>query len=315
MPKILVRRDAVDSIWRGIVGTLPSTHPSIVVFSDLDDVLLDPHLPRFATAARAIRELALDDTALVLCSGKTRAELEFVQQKLDIRQPFICENGGAVFIPEGYFSFDIPAARRRAGYQAVEFGRPYDDVVAALHRTAQRLRIQVLGFSDMSVEQVARECRLPLLQARLAKLREYEEPFRTPAASASARVRLFKALYAANFRCTSGESFDRVGASIDRHVGVDLLSSLYRYGREDITTVGVTVARPDDSLLQFVDYAIRVQDHDTVLSTIDVVDWAEAIADAVQTLRRRRTPRVSVHDGEVCSTIHVEVDIDEWTRH
>ena len=213
-----------------------------------------------------LRELALDDTALVLCSGKTRAELEFVQQKLEIRQPFICEHGGAVFIPVGYFAFDVPAARSRAGYQVVELGRPYGHVVEVLHRTADRLRIRVVGFSDMSIEEVARECHLPLLQARLAKLREYEEPFRAPDASANARLRLFKALYAAHFRCTTGGSFDRVGA-VESDVGVDLLSGLYRCGRDDITTVGLAHTVPEDNLLQRVDYAIRVPDEDTVAGT------------------------------------------------
>lgn len=76
---------------------------SIVVFSNVDGVLRAPHTQAFTTAAAVLKQLSFDDTALVLCSGKTRAELECVQQRLVITQPFICENGGAVIIPNGYF--------------------------------------------------------------------------------------------------------------------------------------------------------------------------------------------------------------------
>ena len=232
--------------------------PSIVVFSDVD-----ARPARSAHAAvhhgrRRAQATRVDDTALVLCSGKTRAELEFVQQKLDITHPFICENGGAVLIPDGYFRFDVPNTRSLAGYQAVEFGRAYADVVDILHRTADRLRIEIVGFSDMSIEEVARECRLPLLQARLAKLREYEEPFRLR----SELRGMVAAVQGAARREPSWQGrgrFDRVGAPVDSAVGVNLLNSLYRRGRGDVTTVGVTHTTPDDNLLRLVDHAIMLR--------------------------------------------------------
>jgi len=60
----------------------------------------------------------------------------------------------AVLIPDGYFSFEVPCDRRLPGYHVIEFGRPYAEVVEVLHRTADRLEIGVVGFSDQSVEQV-----------------------------------------------------------------------------------------------------------------------------------------------------------------
>lgn len=268
--------------------------PSIVVFSDVDGVLREPHAPAFTKAAAALRQLALDDTALVLCSGKTRAELEFVQQKLDITHPFICENGGAVIIPNGYFDFDIPNTRSVAGYQAVEFGRAYAEVVDILRRTANRLRIGIVGFSDISIEEVATECRIPLLQARLAKLREYEEPFRFVDRAPAARSRLVKALDAASLRVREGGRFDRVGAPVDIAVGVNLLKSLYRRARGDVISVGVTHTTPDDNLLRLVDHSILAADDDPDAEAINVIDWAEAIVDRVKELRGKRTTSRSV---------------------
>ena len=60
----------------------------------------------------------------------------------------------------------------------IQFGRPNAEVVTALHHLAGRLGVSVLGFSDMSVAEVALDYEVPLLQARLAKLRDYSELFR-----------------------------------------------------------------------------------------------------------------------------------------
>lgn len=262
---------------------------SIVVFSDVDGVLRAPHTQAFTTAAAALKQLCFDDTALVLCSSKTRAELEFVQQRLDITQPFICENGAAVLIPSGYFDFHVANSRDVAGCQAIEFGRTYADVVDMLHRTADRLRIELVAFSDMSIEEVARECRLPLLQARLAKLREYEELFRLIDPSSSARARLFKALEGVNLRGREGGRFDRVGAPIAVAIGTNLLSGLYRRGRGEVITVGVTDTTSDDNLLRLMNHVIRVRPDEPSGEPIDVVDWAESIVDRVRELCGKHT--------------------------
>lgn len=275
--------------------SLPPIGSRIVVFSDVDGVLRAPHGPVFTTAAAVLKQLALDDAALVLCSGRTRAELEFVQQKLDITHPFICENGGAVIIPSGYFDVEVPDARGVGGWRAVEFGRAYADVIDILHRTANRQRIEIVGFSDMSIEEVATECQLPLLEARLAKLREYEEPFRLVDPSMAVRSRLFKALDAASLRAREGRPFHRASAPVDSTVGMKLLTGLYQRGRAGLITVGVTNTAPDTNttpdtnLFRFVDHAILAADHNPGEESVDVVDWAEAIVDRVRQLREKRT--------------------------
>jgi hypothetical protein len=45
------------------------------------------------------------------------------------------------------------------------------DVVATLHRTAANLRVAIVGYSDMSVEEVARECQVTLLIGEAARIR------------------------------------------------------------------------------------------------------------------------------------------------
>ena len=113
--------------------------------------------------------LARNDIPLVLCSGKTRAQLESVHQLIGIRHPFICEHGAAAFIPPGYFS-RVPDGRSVAGYHVVEFGRSYRDVLERFHLAAARARVDVVGFNDMSIEEVASRCGLSLMEARARQI-------------------------------------------------------------------------------------------------------------------------------------------------
>ena len=231
---------------------------SIVVFCHLDDTLFEPRtLAIDASTRRAFERIGHEHVPLVFCSSKTRTELELIQQELGISQPFICENGAAVFIPRGYFGFSVGPAIGVAGYDVVEFGRPYAEVVTLLHRAADRLGIQVVGFSDMSVEEVALDCDVPLLQARLAKLREYSEPFRVIDLKPDALARLRMALRVAGLECTSRGRYEHVGA-FHRDLGGQFLRSLYKHARGDVLTVAFGDSRGAAPLLRHADVPLVV---------------------------------------------------------
>ncbi len=90
--------------------------PPIVVFSDLDDTLFEPHAFSVdASARRALNRLERQQLPLVFCSSRTRAEIELIQQELGINHPFVSENGAAVFLPRGYFAFRAARVHRRCG--------------------------------------------------------------------------------------------------------------------------------------------------------------------------------------------------------
>jgi mannosyl-3-phosphoglycerate phosphatase family protein len=266
---------------------MPSPLP-VVVFSDVDGVLCDPHTPAFADAARALSSLAPSSASLVLCSKKTRAEVESIQQALGIHHPFVCESGGAAFVPTGYFGFDLPHAREVAGYQAVEFGRGQREILPALRRAARRAGVDMVAFSDLSVDEVARHCQLSLLQARLAKLLEYGERFRVCDRRANARRRLFDALQALRLRCVAGEHYDYVGAPVENSVGVALLRTLYQRAHGAVVTVGLADAQADDNVLHLVDRRVIVGDERPECGGIDVAGWARAIVEAVEEVRGAR---------------------------
>jgi mannosyl-3-phosphoglycerate phosphatase len=235
-----------------MTGRLP------ILFTDLDGTLLDHDSYSFEAAGDALARVRQARVPLVLCSSKTRMEIEGVQDRLDSFHPFVSENGAAVFIPPGYFPFAIPEARERAGYLVLEFGRPYHEVVDLLHRTAARVKVPVVGFSDMSVREVAAACGLSLLDARLAKRREYDEPFRVVNGTPASRDRLLRALRRAGLRCVGGGRFDHVTGCADKGTSVAALQELYRRATRAVVTVGLGDGLNDVPLLRAVDIPVVV---------------------------------------------------------
>jgi mannosyl-3-phosphoglycerate phosphatase len=230
----------------------------LVIFSNLDGVMLDRTTLSPDGARQALALLAANRIPLVLFSSRTRAEIELLQEKLGIHHPFISENGAAVYIPAGYFREAPPNASVRSGYHVIELGIPYRDVVSTLHRLARQLRVGIESFSQMSVEEVARACGASLLDARLAKLRDHAEPFRFTDATPKARARLLHALQAAGFLSVFDGRFYHALARVDLAARVRLLRSCYGEGRQ-VVTVGLADRMEDLGVLQEVDLPIIVQ--------------------------------------------------------
>jgi len=277
---------------------------AIVIFCDLDDTLFEPHA--FAadrSADGACDRIEREQLPLVLCSSKTRAEIALIQRQLGIRHPFICENGAAVFVPRGYFGVGVAQAHQIAGYEVIEFGKPYKEVVATLQHAVHRLDIQVVGFNDMSVEDVAIDCELTLLQARLAKLREYNEPIRFVDAKPASVPKLLKALRTAGLGCTSRGRYHYVGA-IRRGLGERFLRGLYtQLLGGDIVTVAFGDHSSALPLLRQADVPVIVESvgtDETQRLVADVPDahlstaasvgaWADLILEISAAVQRRHS--------------------------
>src|SRR6478736_2987735 len=94
--------------------------PNLIVYTDLDCSLLDGTTYSYEAAIPALTALREQGIPLVLVSSKTRAEMEPLRQRLDLRDPFTVENGGAVSVPQGLFDFPLGRMRTRSSYQVIE---------------------------------------------------------------------------------------------------------------------------------------------------------------------------------------------------
>src|SRR5512144_2661832 len=97
----------------------------LVIVTDLDGTLLDARDYSRAGASATLARLQRDEVPVVICSSKTRAEIERCRNEAVPDHPFISESGSALFVPDGYFPFEVPGTRRIPGHSVLEFGWRY----------------------------------------------------------------------------------------------------------------------------------------------------------------------------------------------
>ena len=229
----------------------------LVVFTDLDGTLLDARTYSFDAARPALERLRATLTPLVLVTSKTRAEVEFWRRRLGNGDPFIVENGGAIFLPEGTFPWKVEKTEVRDGYEVVELGERHERLVDALQNASRETGCAVASFHSMNAEEVARRCDLPVEQARLAKVREYDEPFEI--LDESRREELLGAIERRGYRWTRGGRFHHVIGSSDKARAVEMLRDLYARADGMTRTIGLGDAPNDAGFLNAMDEAVLIR--------------------------------------------------------
>ncbi len=232
-----------------------------VVFTDLDGTLLDSETYSWEAARPAIEQLRMCNIPWVIVTSKTRAEVEWWREQMGNCHPFIVENGGAAFVPVGYFSFQIPGAQQRDSYEVLEWGTSYAELVADLEIASRTSRCSVRGFHDMSGAEVSSTCSLPLEQAVLAKLREYDEPFRILEPGRASQ--LLHAVEERGLRWTKGGRFWHVTGANDKAVAVIALQRLYERAFGPVGTIGLGDAANDASFLRVVAVPVLIRSRET----------------------------------------------------
>ena len=231
----------------------------LVIVTDLDGTLLDPVTYAIGPAVGALRRVMDLGVPLVLSSSKTRAEIEAIRSRIGIGGPFVVENGGAIVAPAGYFVRPVPGAVIGDERFVLELGRPYTEVVDILKNVAVAEGVTVVGFSDMTVREVAVDCGLSLLDAQLAKLRQYDEPFKLLGADLGARSRFLKALRRHGVRVVSGGRYDHATGDADKGQAVSALRTLFAERDGRVTLIGLGDGLNDMSMLRAVDRPVIVK--------------------------------------------------------
>ena len=228
-----------------------------LVITDMDGTLLDHHTYSFEHAKPALDTLRRRRIPVVLCTSKTRAEVEVWRGLLGNNDPFIVENGGAVFIPSGYLPFPVSSAQTVEGYDVLQLGTPYSTLVAALGEAARDSGCRVRGFSDMTVREVAETCGMNVEEATLAKRRDYDEPFLIRDSNRAGV--LLAAIEKRGLHWTRGGRFHHIIGENDKAKAVELLVSFYQELDPLLITIGLGDGPNDVSFLLNVDIPILIR--------------------------------------------------------
>ncbi|MEM7008350.1 MAG: mannosyl-3-phosphoglycerate phosphatase [Thermodesulfobacteriota bacterium] len=232
--------------------------PKVVIFTDLDATLLDHNTYSFKAAAQALELIKSKQIPLILCSSKVRAEIEYYQDLLNIKCPFISENGGGIFIPKDYFSLEFRFDRELGNYKVVELGTQREKLIQTLESISKQTGVKIRGFSQMSVSEIAQLSGLDENIAKLAVQRDYSEPCIIDNDEENNET-IAEEINLNGYRHTRGGRFHHILGGNDKGKAVEMLTNIYRAEFVDVKTVALGDSLNDLPMLKVVDIPILVQ--------------------------------------------------------
>lgn len=233
--------------------------PNYVIFSDLDGTLLDHNTYSFNAAREALELVETKGIPLVLCTSKTRGEIEYYRNLLNNDHPFISENGGGIFILKDYFQIEFNYDRLVDGYKVIEIGTTREKLTACLKSIEDETGVKINGFSQMTSTEIAQLTGLEEDMAKLAMERDYSEPFiisDVNSATINNEIRL------KGYEHTRGGRFHHILGGNDKGKAVGILTNIYKSNMSNIKTVGIGDSLNDLPMLKAVDIPILVQKPD-----------------------------------------------------
>jgi mannosyl-3-phosphoglycerate phosphatase len=225
-----------------------------VIFADLDGTLLDEKY-ECKTTKPIVDKLAALGGSIVFCSSKTRSEIEYYRKAVGVNEPFISENGAAIYIPKNYFPFNY-ACTKTPSYNIIKLGASYETLRQKLSQIKRLPASKIVGFGDMTIQEIAHDSGLTLKLAELAKKREHDEPFKIVEGN---RARILQAIKSEGLFCTEGGRYfhligntDNIG-NTDKGKAVAILKALYFRMFGKVESFGIGDGPNDLPMLKVVD--------------------------------------------------------------
>ncbi len=131
-----------------------------IVFTDLDGSLLNHVDYSYGEAKSMLEYIKTEKIPLIFNTSKTEKECRVLQKKMGINAPFIVENGACIYYEDGRVEL---------------IGALHVDIKSFIDSIKKQYKI--LPLSDMSIEKILDYTNLDYSSAKLAKNREFSEPF------------------------------------------------------------------------------------------------------------------------------------------
>jgi mannosyl-3-phosphoglycerate phosphatase family protein len=231
----------------------------LIIFTDLDGTLLDALTYSFKPAAEALALIDKYRIPLIICSSKTRTEIEYYRLLLKNNHPFVSENGGGIFIPREYTKLENHIDKTTGkfdNYHMIRLGTSYRELRQGI-KSLRAKGFDIKGFGDMTVYEISHVTGLSAEEASMARQREFDEPFLFGGADERLNA-LFESIHELGFSFTQGNFFHLLGNN-DKGKAVSILIELYAKQFKDLCTVAIGDSPNDLPMLRNVDMPVVVR--------------------------------------------------------
>lgn len=228
-----------------------------IIFTDLDGTLLNQDDYRYDAALPILSNLKKEQIPVIPVTSKTRAEVEYLRREIGLNDPFIVENGSGIFIPQNDARFKLNNTIIKGEYHLKQLGCDYAEARAGLKKVAQTLGTDLQGFGDLTTQDIINLTGLSLEEAKLAKTRDFTEPFVTPQNFTADEIK--NAVTKNGFKVVVGDRFSHlISINSDKGKAVNWLMENYQFPDQEIVTIGLGNSPNDLAMLENVQIPIVI---------------------------------------------------------
>lgn len=191
------------------------------------------------------------------------AEQVKLRNEVDLEDPFVVENGGAVFSPLGYFE-DLSKfesnynVKTVDNFKVIELGLPSAEIKFALRSIRDNYNLKFKGISDLSLDRISTLTAMPSEAVSRMIQREYGE---TILELDKNDLQYFVTIVEDHgLKVIFGGRFFDITGGNDKGMAVKILIDLYKSKfKNDVVFFGIGDSKNDESMLKNVDYPMLVQ--------------------------------------------------------
>lgn len=230
-----------------------------VIFTDLDGTFLNHDDYSFSESSQSRKKVLQKGIPLIFNTSKTKIEVELLQNDVGINEPFIIENGAAIFFPKGYKNLDFSTFEQLENYYVFTLGITYDEILNFYNKYKDIYGLK--GFSDMTLDEVSNFTGLPKNKAELSKVRGFTEPFIIEDESQIQKLSLEAKKY--GIKITKGGRFYHLmGVNQDKGMAIKKAIEIFeKLFDGKVSSIGLGDGENDIEMFKNVDIPIIIKNH------------------------------------------------------
>lgn len=246
----------------------------LIIFTDLDGTLLNQDDYRYDAALPTLSKLKKQGIPVIPVTSKTRAEVEVLRHEIGLNAPFIVENGSGIFIPKNDPNFNLKDTIIYEQYHLKQLGCTYEETRQELANISRTLGEKLQGFGDFSNQDIVDLTGLSLQEAKLAKTRDFTEPFVIPKNLDPKKISTLIETNNNGFSVVIGDRFSHlISINSGKGKAVNWLMENYQFKDEKIITVGLGNSPNDLPMLENVDIPIIIPSKKGIHSGLQGKSW------------------------------------------